>query len=59
MVNVKTKMTQCISCEIDPRCLFNNANFGPSSQYFVFDCNGPDVPRSELRSANQNELGIN
>lgn len=41
----------CLTCPLYPdECLYNYAKFSPTSNYYVFDCAGPTIPRSELRS---------
>lgn len=41
---------ECVTCELLPdECKYNSALISPSSQYFVFECMGPGVPRFELR----------
>lgn len=41
----------CLTCALYPQeCLYNYAKFSPSSAYYIFDCAGPTIPRSELRS---------
>lgn len=46
----------CITCHIYPdQCLFNFAKFSPSTNYYIFECAGPAVPRTELRLVPQEQ----
>lgn len=44
----------CVTCEHYPvECLYNFAKMSPSARYYIFQCDGPDVPRVELRSTSR------
>lgn len=41
----------CVTCDHHPDdCLYNFAKMSPSTNYYMFHCSGPDVPRVELRA---------
>lgn len=40
----------CVTCEHHPDCLYNYAKMSPSTNYYMFHCSGPGVPRVELRA---------
>jgi len=41
----------CLTCDHHPdECLYNSVRISPSSDYYIFDCDGPGVPRTELRT---------
>lgn len=41
----------CVTCDHYPsECLYNIAKMSPSTNYYIFQCDGPGVPRTELRA---------
>jgi acetyl esterase/lipase len=41
----------CVTCDHHPgECLYNMVKMSPSTNYYMFHCSGPDVPRTELRA---------
>lgn len=41
---------QCLTCDHHPEeCLYNFVKMSPSTSYYIFECDGPGVPRIELR----------
>ena len=41
----------CVTCDHYPaECLYNSAKLSPSTNYYIFHCDGPGVPRTELRA---------
>ena len=51
------KNITCLTCDIDPDCLYNDATFSPGYTYYVLECLGPGIPRIELRETESNLLG--
>lgn len=52
---------RCLTCAHYPdECLFNTVKMSPSTNYYIFECSGPGVPRIELRSNpnNNNEQSL-
>lgn len=54
-LNLLTGEENCLTCDLyssaqTGECLFNAASLSQSGRYFVYDCDGPGVPRTELRS---------
>lgn len=47
----------CLTCDVGPECLYNEATFSPSFSYYILECLGPGIPRVELRSTDTNALG--
>ncbi|XP_015786539.1 inactive dipeptidyl peptidase 10 [Tetranychus urticae] len=47
---------KCLSCDLSPSCTHNLAKFSPDGEYFILECLGPGIPRSELRYTETNEL---
>jgi len=44
-------LSVCVTCQHYPtECQYNFARMSPSARHYVFQCDGPDVPRTELRS---------
>lgn len=42
---------QCLTCDHHPdECLYNYVKMSPSCEHYIFECDGPGVPRIELRS---------
>ncbi len=55
--NSKVKSTpECISCDLGQDCLYNTATFSHNAKYFVLECNGPEIPRIELRKTEDNSI---
>lgn len=46
----------CLSCNMGKSCLFNNARFSPGAKYFILECLGPSIPRTEMRRTQDNKL---
>lgn len=46
----------CLTCEMGLDCLHNDGQFAPDGQFFIVQCLGPGIPRTELRFAETNEL---
>ncbi|KAG8180137.1 hypothetical protein JTE90_028724 [Oedothorax gibbosus] len=42
--------TKCLTCDEGPQCLFFDVTFSPKSDFYVLECLGPGVPKSEIRS---------
>lgn len=41
----------CVTCDHHPdECLYNFGKLSPTTNYYMFQCGGPDVPRTELRA---------
>lgn len=51
------KNLTCLTCDIGPDCLYNDATFSPGFTYYILECLGPGIPRIELRSTETNEVG--
>lgn len=46
----KEASAQCLTCDHHPEeCLYNFVKMSPSTSYYIFECDGPGVPRIELR----------
>lgn len=52
------KNSTCLTCDIGPDCLFNDATFSPEFTYYILECLGPGIPRIELRYTNSNKIGL-
>lgn len=54
LLNVEaTKSSICLTCNHHPgSCLYNYVKMSPSTKHYIFQCDGPDVPRTELRTTN-------
>ena len=50
------RITRCLSCDMGPDCLYNDAKFSPNNRYMIFECQGPGTPRTELRRVDNNVL---
>jgi dipeptidyl-peptidase-4 len=37
-------------------CLYNTATFSQNAKYFVLECNGPEIPKIELRKTEDNSV---
>jgi dipeptidyl-peptidase-4 len=48
----KRRQQVCLSCDLGPGCLYNDAKFSPDGKYMILECLGPGIPRTELRYAN-------
>ena len=48
----------CLTCNLGKSCLYNNVFFSPDVQYFVLQCEGPEIPKVEIRRAKNNSLII-
>lgn len=46
----------CMTCSLGNSCRFNEAHFNEPSTYLVLECKGYEVPRTEIRNAQTNEL---
>lgn len=40
----------CVTCEHHSDCTYNFAKMSPSTNYYMFHCFGPGIPRTELRA---------
>lgn len=52
----KPKNITCLTCDIDPDCLYNDATFSTEYTYYVLECLGPGIPRIELRETESNSI---
>ncbi|XP_074599103.1 inactive dipeptidyl peptidase 10-like [Brevipalpus obovatus] len=50
------RQTKCLSCDLGPDCLHNEAQFSPNGYHFILHCLGPGIPRTELRNTDTNEI---
>ena len=46
----------CLTCNLGNSCLYNNVFFSPDAEYYVLQCEGPKIPRVEIRRAKNNSL---
>lgn len=53
--DMNPRKVNCLSCEI-PECSYFNVLISPNDQYFIFECLGPGLPRTELRVVETNQL---
>lgn len=45
-----SKIPRCLTCDhYQQECTYNNIKISPSSAYYIFECDGPSVPKIELR----------
>lgn len=48
--NAEQPVDSCITCSFYPNeCLYNYAKMSPTTNYYIFECHGPGIPRYELR----------
>ena len=47
---------KCLSCDLGLSRTHNEAKFSPTGEYFILECLGPGIPRTELRFVETNEL---
>lgn len=50
------RVIRCLSCDMGPGCLYNDAKFSKSGRYVIFECKGPGTPRTELRRVDTNAV---
>lgn len=44
------KVSNCLTCDHHPdECSYNNIKMSSSTSHYIFECDGPSVPRIELR----------
>ena len=48
----------CLTCNLGNSCLYNNVFFSPNAEYYVLQCEGPRVPKVEVRRSKDNSLVI-
>lgn len=54
----KRRQLTCLSCDLGPDCLYNDAKFNPSGRFMILECLGPGMPRTELRSENNTLIEV-
>lgn len=55
ITSTRTKTTsECLTCDLGDQCLYNNAIFSHNAKYFVLECNGPAIPKIELKRTEDN-----
>ncbi|XP_052228345.1 dipeptidyl peptidase 4-like [Dreissena polymorpha] len=42
------RQPQCITCDLDPDCLYVDASFSVRGQFYVLSCKGPGVPSHQI-----------
>ncbi|XP_054717745.1 prolyl endopeptidase FAP-like isoform X2 [Uloborus diversus] len=52
----KPKNTTCLTCDLGPDCLYNDATFSKKLSYYVLECLGPGIPRVEIRATDSNKI---
>ena len=52
----RRRMTHCLTCDLGPGCLYNEAKFSPTNKYYIIECHGPGIPRTELRNVADNSV---
>lgn len=50
------RQIRCLSCDMGPGCLYNDAVFSPNGRHMILNCLGPGLPRSELRVVSDNSV---
>lgn len=57
LLESKVKSTpECVTCNLGADCLYNSVTFSANGKYSVVECNGPDIPRTELRNTDDNSI---
>ncbi|XP_054159729.1 prolyl endopeptidase FAP-like, partial [Oppia nitens] len=46
----------CLTCHLSDSCFYNNVYFNEKIDYYVLNCEGPGVPRVEIRRTKNNSL---
>jgi len=46
----------CLTCNLGNSCFYNFIFMSPSADYYVLQCEGPQIPRVEIRRAKNNSL---
>lgn len=46
----------CLTCDLQPECLFANGYVSTAGSYYVLECLGPGIPRVEVRKVDGNQL---
>uniref|UniRef100_A0A646QBZ2 Venom dipeptidyl peptidase 4 n=1 Tax=Hemiscolopendra marginata TaxID=943146 RepID=A0A646QBZ2_9MYRI len=52
------KLGECLTCELDPECLYVNTKFSVENSYFILECLGPGVPKIFLFSTRNNKTRV-
>ncbi|XP_022237849.1 prolyl endopeptidase FAP-like [Limulus polyphemus] len=52
----KQRSDMCLTCDLGDQCLYNSAIFSPGAKYYILECLGPGIPRTELRQVKENKL---
>ncbi|XP_067137399.1 A-type potassium channel modulatory protein DPP6-like isoform X2 [Centruroides vittatus] len=47
---------ECLTCNLDEQCLYNDVEFSPSGKYYILQCLGPGLPKTEIRQTYDNFL---
>ena len=57
ITSTRTRTTsECLTCDLGDHCRYNNAIFSHNAKYFVLECDGPEIPKIELRKSDDNSL---
>ena len=55
ITSTRTKTSaKCLTCDLGKQCLYNNAIFSYNAKYYVLECNGPLIPKIEIRRTEDN-----
>ncbi|ELU01683.1 hypothetical protein CAPTEDRAFT_228215 [Capitella teleta] len=46
----KMKTPECLTCYLAPQCDWVSASFSHDGEYYILNCEGPDVPSSTLKN---------
>ncbi|GFN99846.1 inactive dipeptidyl peptidase 10-like [Plakobranchus ocellatus] len=52
----KTKTSNCLTCDYNKNCKYNDVSLAPTVDYYVLECLGPGVPKYSLLTIDGTEI---